>query len=300
MSSTGLVIGAYPVYGASAEFAAACVAALAPRPDVSGLELPYGPAGIVIPDGCPEGWRHVVTCIGDTMVRMGADPLVGLASPDAVGRRTAVAVIAGLRDLVEAAGTIAAIEIHSGPREISSGAALAESLEEIVSWDWGTTRLLLEHCDRWRDDLPVQKGFLSVADELAALAMVGGKVDLCINWARSVIESRDVATAAEHVAAAAAAGRLGGIMFSSVADADSAYGAAWADAHLPPAGTGAAGDASLLTEELVRQTLAAAGESLAGAIVGLKIGVQPADRPTEERIGHLLETVDLISRSLPR
>lgn len=294
---TSLIVGAYPVIGASAEAASACVAALAERDDVGGLEIPYAASGIVVPSGCPDRWRHVVTCIGDTVQRMTADPMVGLASPDREGRASAVRVIADLRDQVEALGSVAAVEIHSGPQRIATATAFAESLAEIGGWDWGDVRLLVEHCDAWRDDRSVEKGFLSLDDELAVLAGLDGRFDMCVNWARSVIETREARTGADHVRTISAAGRLGGVMFSSVSDADSVYGGAWVDAHLPPADSSGGVPSSLLTARLVRETLAAAGDALSGSLVGLKIGVQPADQPTATRVGHLLDAVDLISRN---
>ncbi|MGJ6981553.1 DUF4862 family protein [Aestuariimicrobium soli] len=289
-----LVVGAYPVYATSDETAQACVAALAERDDVAGLELPWAP-GLVVPSGAPGHWRHVVTCIGDAMVRMRHDPRVGLASTDDDGRRLALEALAEVRDRVVELGSVAAVEVHSAPTGAGSAEALAASLGEAAGWDWAGAELWVEHCDRWRDDQPVAKGFLSLADELEVIGRLPESVGLCVNWARSVIETRDVATGREHVALARSSGRLRGVFFSSVSDAASVYGPAWADAHLPPLGSSGAVPSSLLDEGLVRDTLAAAGD----ATIGLKIGMQPADQPVADKVRHLMDAVDLIARARP-
>lgn len=298
LTGAGMIVGAYPVYLGSADDAAVVVEALAPRADVSGFELPYAPAGTFVPAGCPDHWRHVVTCIGNTMARLHDDPMAGLASPDPEARRASVRVLADVRDQVaRLEGRVRAVEVHSAPTRFASPVAFADSLAELADWDWLGAELLIEHCDQWRDDHAVEKGFLSAADELEVAAGLGGRVRFSVNWARSVIETREVGVAAEQVAAAARAGLLGGVIFSSVADSDTLYGPAWIDAHLPPFGTGGSVPSSLLTADLVRETLAAAGDALADAIVGLKIGIQPLAAPIEVRVEQLLEVVELVSRA---
>ena len=154
-----------------------------------------------------------------------------------------------------------AVEIHSAPNTTkgtpSSAEAFARSLGELLSWDWQGARLVVEHCDAPGPLGPPAKGFLPLDGDIAAVRAAnaaalsakkaeskddasessdggGGKdgrvrgregpVGLCINWARSVLETRDPATALQHVVQAADAGVLAGVMFSGcTGDANSPY-----------------------------------------------------------------------------
>lgn len=286
-----LIVGAYPLYQTAPD-PTAIVAALAASEPVGGLEVPFLDGRIAIPPGAPADWEYVVTMIPVTMGRLGSDPRFGLASPDSDGRRAAVA---GVRDLFDAVqyGTagIRAVELQSAPTRTAGRDAFAESLAEITAWDWGSrTRVLVEHQDAWTDAHPVQKGFLSLADELDAAEAAGAGIT--INWARSVIESRDPATGLDHVRQAAARGLLAGVIFSSVSDRDNELGLAWADMHAAPAGTSAAPAGSLLDAASIAECVAAAG----GAWIGYKVNL-PGGASTDARIAALLETASLITGS---
>ena len=42
---------------------------------------------------------------------------------------------------------------------------------ELVSWDWGNTKILVEHCDAFtKVNTNPQKGFLSLSDEIIVMA----------------------------------------------------------------------------------------------------------------------------------
>ncbi len=289
-----IVVGAYPTYVGAPELVAGIIADLADNSDVGGLELPWS-GTVSVPDGCPGHWRHVVTCIPGTMGRLGQDPAYGLASPDADGRRQALADLRGVRDEVERLGTVRAVEIHSAPTRTAHGPAFGESLAEVTEWDWGTTTLVVEHCDRWREAATVQKGFLSYEAELAVVTGLTGRtpVRMGINWGRSVIESEAVTTPEAQAAAAATVDRLGALMFSSVSNRVTAFGAAWLDAHLAPADTSSAEPGTLLTEAHLRRCLRAAGPSYEG-IVGIKVGVKPETLTAAQRAARLLEVVALV------
>jgi hypothetical protein len=212
----------------------------------------------------------------------------------------------------EAGGNMVAVEVHSGPNTTkgtpSSAEAFARSLRELLSWDWQGARLVVEHCDApGPAGHPPAKGFLPLDDDIAAVRAVnaafdansdanhnddneyeyddsggakdsrrrgGQPVGLCINWARSVLETRDPATALQHVQRAKDAGVLAGLMFSGcTGQADSPYGP-WKDCHMPHAPAAAAGastatsqyeyaaEGSLMTAERIAACVRAAGPAL--------------------------------------
>ena len=163
--------------------------------------------------------------------------------------------VAELHDLA-GVRVITGIEVHSAPRRThgSSATSLARSLSEAMTWDWDGAELLLEHVDAQVGGRPASKGFLSLENELPAVADSGAGV--VINWARSAIETRSPGGPDEHIAMARDAGLLRGVMFSGVSSEATDYGPAWVDAHLPAQD---AEPASLLTLRAIRSAIEAAG-----------------------------------------
>lgn len=291
-----LHVGAYPSYGApTSVLAAPVVEGLATSSRVRGLEVPFLEGGVCLPPGAkvPGEWCHVVTMIPATMAE--TDELYGLASRDDSGREAALELLRSVRDVVVRRSDVLAVEVQSAPRRTGSAAIFAESLSEVAGWDWDGVELVVEHCDAWTIAHPVEKGFLSFADELAAVAAARGsrtRVTVGVNWARSVIESRDVATGAEHVAEAARLGLLGAVMFSSVGDQASELGGPWSDVHLAPAGIAGAPEGSLLTARLIEETTGAAGPY--DGIMGLKVSVTPVGLDAAAIVTRLLDIAALI------
>lgn len=273
---------------------------------VRGLELPYGPfGGTPWPDGAPEGWSAVVTSIPGTMQRLGRQPAFGLASPDAAGRREALEFAAGIREFVlrleDAGHAVEAVELHSAPYPGASAPRFRESLEEILGWGWGSTRLLVEHCDAPRAGGRPEKGFLTFPEEVEVLrslqAGAGAQVGMVINWARSVIETRNPDTAAEHIAQARAAGVLAGVMFSGCSPVETEFGYPWIDAHLPPVELDGAPSTSLLDRGHLADCLAAAGPV---PLLGFKIGLPGRGLTVGQRVGRLRQMCSLLEGNLPR
>ena len=314
----GLIVGAYAssptAHGWDPTVESSYFAGLAEVAGIRGLELPW--LGCLHPHDepwllatLPARWQVVLTSVGYTVAAVARDPRHGLASEDSEGRRAAVANVAamraGIRRLNDSAGdaVVIAVELQAGPgphpRSAAGAAALAASLAEIGAWDWEGAAVLLEHCDARVPGQAHAKGFLSLGDEIAAIRMSGVEVGIVVNWGRSAIELRSSSRVLEHVQAALGAGVLRGVMFSGVADRPSAYGEAWADAHLPFSTHPGAADtaayaepASLLTVPLARSVLAEAGGLLYS---GIKFAWRPADASVEGRVEMIRRSVGLLT-----
>jgi hypothetical protein len=293
-----LIVGAYPAQ--PEELRQPFYQEVGRIPSIRGLELPYGSfGGNPWPAGAPEGWSAVVTAIPGTMQRLGGAPAFGLASKDRAGRRAALEFVSGLRDyaarLTGEGHTVEAIELHSAPPLYSSAYFLEESLKEVLNWDWGNTRVLVEHCDTPRAGSKPEKGFLAFEEEISVMgSLLGqgwGQVGIVVNWARSVIESGDTGTAVDHLLRAREAGVLAGVMFSGCSPEATEFGYPWIDAHLPAVEVDGAPPSSLLNRAEVRRCLAAAGPV---AITGFKIGLPQHGLSVQDRTGRLQQMCDLV------
>ncbi|WP_162605854.1 DUF4862 family protein [Jiangella aurantiaca] len=261
-------------------------------PAVDGLEVPFLDNGAPWNDpaylhAAGPGGEHVLTMIPATMMALAGSPAQGLASSDDGGRKQAVEQFRRAFEFVAAVnegpgGRFGAVELHSAPRHpYTSADAFRASLDEVLAWDWGGVRLLIEHSDAHSDAHEPAKGFLTLADEIAIATERG--IGIAVNWARSAIEGRSTATAREHVSAVAAADRLEALVFSGVSDADTFDGPAWADLHLPIrdwSGAPIAADAatSLLTADEVAAAVDAAGGL---RYVGVKISSRSTATPAQ-------------------
>lgn len=266
---------------------------------IRGLELPYRAwGGEPWPDGARTDWSAVVTAIPGTMQRVGGDPRFGLASTDWEGRRAAVDFTAGILGYVsglrDQGHRVEAVALHSAPSGHGDPAAFAASLAEILGWDWQGTSLVVEHCDAPRPGLVPEKGFLSFREEtgiVRAFREQGRDIGMLVNWARSVIETGESRTAADHVAAARDAGVLSGLMFSGCSPESTEFGYPWIDAHLPAVEVEGAPASSLLTAEEIARCR---GEAGGAPFIGLKIGVpREAVSPSERaaRVGQMCALV---------
>jgi hypothetical protein len=238
-----LVIGAYAAEPATSPDREAFYAGLHERIGADGLEIPTqhlleadggSPAALA---GLLRGrfTGGVVTAIPGTMRRLSADPRFGLASADAAGRRAALEYVRALRAAAEQVlqltgePSITRLQIQSAPSGAGDPDALRRSLAELA--DEGPIALVLEHCDAANDEVPGEKRFLPLAEEIAVAREAG--LGITINWGRSAVETHDPGTPLRHVREAAGAGLLSGLMLSGAGGAASSHGDAWADAHLP-------------------------------------------------------------------
>jgi hypothetical protein len=294
-------------------------AALHAIPNFGGFEVPLLTGGVMhatderwllgalfprVAEGGKRPPSVILTCVPATMTALGSDPNFGLASDDARGRTAALALAKQARDAVArlnlAAGrrAVVAVEVQSAPCALRSArtsvASFIASLSEIAAWDWEGAVLVVEHCDAAPPSevaaskhAPI-KGFLSLTEEIEAVRAVNAAapagqlpVGVSINWARSVLETRDAATADAHISLAG--DLLRGIIFSGCSGApeDTGYGS-WQDSHMPHAD---AARGSLLTAACVRSALAAAKAASAAPLLftGAKITLQPDAAPAAAR-----------------
>lgn len=282
---TGLIIGAYAALPADQAEQEQFYAELPSW--VSGIEIPYrenladDPAWLV--KQISRFNNSVVTAIPGTMARIAADPDFGLASPQEEGRRIAVAYLTSLLNAIDQFHDLAGerlirrVQLHSAPSDRADKDCFARSLAELLpAAEASGVELVVEHCDAATGVGPGEKRFLSLADELEAVADT--PVRITINWGRSAVETHDADTPRQHIEQVAAAGRLAGLMFSGAGPEPSQYGQGWADVHLP----GSIDEpTSLMTTERIAQCLRAAGG--VETYRGIKIQV-PGVASVEQRL----------------
>lgn len=292
-ASPAIIVGAYAAVPEDAAGQERLLDDLATA-HVDGLEIPWqGPGGGPAWDlPLRAEWRSVVTGVQRADAASRRDPAFGLASNDADGRQAALREVQEMREGIlrrhDELGfaAVRAVELQTPPRGgHGTSAALRSSLVEIRNWEWDGADLIIEHCDAATPHHPAEKGFLTLEEELRTLQETPD-VGVALNWGRSAIELRSADAVLEHIALAVASGRLRGVVLSGVADAESRYGPAWADAHLPlcadpPIGT----RESLLTPLRVASVLDAAGPL---EWVGIKMTARP---PGSEGVLHALSVV---------
>lgn len=287
---------------------------------VQSLEMPLPSPGTAaetarwVATHIPDDVDLVVTAVPRTMQRLATDPAYGLSSADLASRRAALDDLAVLRDLArrlaDDAGRprLAAVELHSAPGPtLGSLAAFRESLDEMLAWDLGGARLLVEHCDALVEGQQPVKGFWSLPDELSVLGSIVGdapetlpRLGVSVNWGRSAIEGRSARTPVEHVRAATEAGLLRAVVFSGAASTTTPWGPAWADQHIAPKGSDPAlapSAGSLLGAEEIAATLHAARGTTLDA-VGIKVTARPDDADVTARLAVAEAALRLVSDAL--
>lgn len=274
-------------------------------PFVAGIEIPFFAAlhkwdedfFFRHADPC---WDYVVNTIPAIMGIVRSKPTFGLASTDDEGRKAAIAVLekvnASVRRRNDLSGlrAVRAVEIHSAPSSGrlnggASAASFARAMAEIGRWQWDGAEILVEHCDAALPGQPIQKGFLTVEEEIEAISGANRQLDrpigAVLNWGRSVIEGRSTSAVTRHTGLLQAAGLMRAMIFSGASGADNAYGA-WQDTHMPH-GPEPYIDAfevgALLTEQEIRASLAQTrGTDL--AFLGVKVAVRPDTAPIKRRL----------------
>ncbi len=292
-------------------------------PSIRGLELPFWGDGLHpfddrwLLENIDPSWENVLTCVPGTMKSLQTDSNFGLASKSEESRKKAIELykraLLSVRKLNEHLGKNAVLAVHitsspSNARNNIVGCAekFLDSLLEISSWDWCGARIVIEHCDAYSEGFKPQKGFLDLDDEIDSVSRANEKtntnVGITINWARSVIEKRNVLGAVEHISEVARSGMLSGIMFSGVTDRkDNKYGQ-WEDTHMPPAREGNMEyyeDDSLMTAGNMEASLAACDIRMLDYI-GIKLLAMPEDTSIERRVGLNRDAMGLLDIVISR
>ena len=249
-------------------------------------------------------WDFVFTTIPGVMGAIGKNPNFGIASDDDAGRAEAIAFMKKACDAVAKLNAhtgrqaVRAIQMHTSPNKAKAGsskASLEASLSEMLSWDWQGAKLVIEHCDAFVEGQEPGKGFLSLDDEIAAIAATGNKVGITINWGRSAIETRSADGVLAHIKAAKDAGVLSGLMFSGASGNESEYGV-WRDSHMPPVAQSAdgAGEPASLMNAANMQACIEAADADSLLYLGAKLGIRPRTAPLEERMAYNYEVFSII------
>ena len=277
--------------------------------NVEGLEHPFTGSLHPVDDdwflaNISPNWHYVFTCVPGIMNALSNNPHFGLASTNEVGRQEALAFMKKACAAITKLNThcnkqvVKCIQLQTAPNRSkgeSSAAKLATSLQELLTWDWHGAKLVIEHCDAFKDSHAPSKGFLSLEDEIEVVNNINKNtkypMGIVVNWGRSVIETRSTQGALEHINLLKQHDLLSGLMFSGVSDKDTEYGK-WQDSHMPPAPDetilmGASG--SLMTQHEMRRCLQASALNARDpdVIVGLKIGIRPKDTSLEDRIKYI-------------
>ncbi len=259
-------------------------------------------------------WEIVLTCVPGTMQEMTKLPSHGLASNNPEGRMLALNFMKlaqqAVHQINEHTGkqSVIAVQFVSAPQRSaipgeSSGEAFQRSLQELILWDWQGADLVVEHCDAFSKSHIPEKGFLTLEEEIQAIKNVLPLAEqlslgITINWARSVLETRQTETPVIHVLQAKEAGFLKGLMFSGCSNQDTAYGV-WKDTHMPPSDMDdnlfSTKHALMTPEQIKRCLLAADCQNL--SYLGIKIMALPQELATiENRVNLNRETLRLLRR----
>ena len=175
-------------------------------------------------------------------------------------------------------------------------------MEEILSWDWEGAKIVIEHCDTAVDNIPFEKGFLTIEDEIKTLIELQDmhNVGITINWARSAIEGRNISKPLEHIEMALKNNILSGLIFSGVSDNDIQYGS-WKDTHMPFAQSFDVKfyeENSFLTYENIINTLKSLNVNDLDYL-GIKLLSMPIESATiERRIGINYDAVSILNLSI--
>jgi hypothetical protein len=276
---------------------------------IRGLELPFWGKSLHpfddqwLLNNLDPTWENVLTCLPGTMANLANDIHFGLASSDENSRKAAIGfyeiALQSIQKLKAKNGenSLHAIHLSSSPRNLAhnqyaSADSFENSLNEILDWEWGETKITVEHCDAWtpQNNKP-QKGFLKLEEEIEVINIVNEKHDadigLIINWGRSAIELQDVNGAKRHIELANQHNLLHGLMFSGTTNNDANLYGRWSDLHMPPAPhqKNQFGESeSLMSLSEINNVLSVCDFSTLGYL-GIKLLAMPNDSTIEKRVG---------------
>jgi hypothetical protein len=258
-------------------------------------------------------WQFVFTSIPGVMGNLAKNPHFGIASTNEEGRQAALdfyqqarqAIIKLNQHLKKQA--VSYIKVHTAPRisatTSSSRQALEKSLVTMQSWDWQGAKIVIEHCDAFIEEQAPEKGFLSLADEIATVTSVNQAINsdigISINWGRSAIETRSVLGPIEHIKMAYDSKLLKGIIFSGASDREGPYGQ-WKDSHMPPAqafNIPSYASGSLMTIAQIEKSLQQC-DCHQLDFIGGKISLSPNEASVSERVGYIQSLLTLLNKAI--
>ncbi len=254
-------------------------------------------------------WQFIFTSIPGVMANIASAPHFGIASTNEEGRQAALAFYQQANQAILKLNhylnkqAVSFIKIHTAPRitttTSSSTDALQASLETMLSWDWDGAKLVIEHCDAFVPDQAVDKGFMTLADEISTVRAINktlnSDIGISINWGRSAIESRSASGPIEHIKMAYQSKLLKGIIFSGASNVDGPYGL-WKDTHMPhekALNVSHYAKGSLLTIEQIVKSLQQCDMSHLD-FLGAKISLRPNNASVTERVSYIESLLSLI------
>ena len=289
---------------------------------IRGLELPFWGEHLHPFDdewllsNLEPSWQNVLTCVPGTMKFLETDSYFGLASVKQDSRRKAINFYRRVFDCINTLKSnfgnksVIAVFITSSPfinGEFSNAdyESFALSLDELASWNWQSTRVVIEHCDALnKKNINPKKGFLSIEQEIETLKNINDKwsVDfgIVINWGRSAIEHRDIYGPIEHIKLVNAHNLLSGVMFSGTTDNNNNLYGAWSDMHMPPATFSSFEyfeSESLMTFENIKNSLKICNLDKLD-FLGIKLLALPAESSMEKRISINKDSLILLKRAI--
>jgi hypothetical protein len=258
-----------------------------------------------------RSWQFIFTSIPGVMKNLADNSHFGIASTNEDGRQAALQFYQQARQAILKLNqhlgrqAVSYIKIHTAPKisskVSSSRQALKASLKTMQSWDWHGAGLIIEHCDAFTPEQPAEKGFLSLADEIAAVTEINNElkcqIGISINWGRSAIETRSSAGPIEHIKMAYQSKLLKGIIFSGASGENTPYGQ-WKDSHMPPAqafNIPHYAKGSLLTIEQIEKSLQQCDcDKL--EFIGGKISLSPNIATVNERVLYIQSLLFLFDK----
>ena len=289
---------------------------------IRGIEIPFWGKSLHAFDdswflsNLEPSWQNVLTCVPGTMKSLEKDPYFGLASKNKKSRNNAIQFYSNalrcVKQLKSAFGneSVKAIFITSAPiindkQVYANKESFILSLIELASWDWGKTKLLIEHCDSYSNmNHKPQKGFLPLIDEIDSILKVNLKhsanYGIVINWARSVIEYKNIEGPLLHLKNAVHHNVLEGLMFSGTTDNDNNLYGAWSDFHMPPSNYldfKFFESESLMSYNNIKETLMACNYDKLDCL-GIKLLAMPSNSSIEKRISINRDAMILIDQAI--
>lgn len=260
-----------------------------------------------------NNWQFIFTSIPGVMVNLANNPHFGIASTNEAGRQAALEFYQQARQAISKLNqhlgrqAVTYIKIHTAPKissKVSSSTqALKTSLETMQSWDWYGAKLIIEHCDAFIPGQAAEKGFLSLADEIATVKAINKvlncSIGISINWGRSTIETRSATGPIKHIKMAYQSNLLKGIIFSGASGENTPYGQ-WRDSHMPPAqafNIPHYAKGSLLTIEEIEKSLQQCDIDKV-AFIGGKISLSPNKATVTQRVSYIQSLFTLLDKAI--